>query len=67
MTLIKNVVFWYKLLIIKFLNNEKNFIHYSLAVVLAATVNAQTTATYTFFWSKSIEVLSETIDSNLTL
>ena len=41
---------------------------YSLfaAVVLAATVNAQTTATYTFSGANQSEVLSGTIDSNLT-
>jgi len=41
---------------------------YSLfaAVVLAATVNAQTTATYTFSGANASEVLSGTIDSNLT-
>ena len=41
---------------------------YSLfaAIVLAATVNAQTTATYTFSGANQSEVLFGTIDSNLT-
>lgn len=55
----------HKLLILNFLNMKKLYSLFA-AVVIAASVNAQTSVTYTFSGGNATEVLSGTIDSNLS-